>query len=81
MKELTFSRIKQILFSCAFKPSDKGPFHVICDVGNPLYYQQRACEIIKTNTGNTQSLRTAISLLALAIAEIELNDNYRENPA
>lgn len=41
---------------------------VIADVGNSEYYQTRAIEEL---TGDSGSLRMAIGLLALAIADIE----------
>lgn len=79
---LTFSRIKRILQSCAFKPTDPGPMKIIAEVGNPRYYRQRACEILKsideledpTRVHSCDEMKKAISLLALAVAEIELNE-------
>lgn len=72
MSKITYSRIKQILFSCVFRPY--GPFKIISEVGDPKYYQQRACELIQEDFNNVENLRKAISLLALTIAEIELNE-------
>jgi hypothetical protein len=57
---------------------------IIADVGNPVYYGQRACELVKESEpiGRTPAaipnLKKAISLLALAIAEIELNEGSKE---
>jgi hypothetical protein len=54
---------------------------IIADVGNPVYYRQRVCELLKTldaedcdkESGNAV-MRQCISILALAIAESEINE-------
>jgi len=75
--KITTTSIKRIFQSCLFSPRKPGPMRIIMDVGDPLYYQNRVCEILKTNTGDTQMLRQAISLLALAIVEIEEKEEPR----
>jgi len=73
------SRIKAVFRSCVFTPAKPGPMKIIADVGDPQYYIMRASEILETqiqgkHTKDTDELRKAIGLLALAVAEIELNE-------
>lgn len=84
MKGLTYSRIKNILHSCAFKPNADGPLRTISEIGDPRYYGKRACEMIKESENSPEEgrillLKLAISLLALAVAEIELKEVPEEH--
>lgn len=79
MKGLTYSRIKNILHSCAFKPNADGPLRTISEIGDPRYYGKRACEMVKESENSPEEgrillLKLAISLLALSIAETELKE-------
>jgi hypothetical protein len=72
------TRIKGVLRHCGFDPNKPGPMKVIADVGDPMYYQQRAIELIRLeehrsrNPAAVKSLKQAIGLLALAVVELEL---------
>lgn len=68
--------IHNVLSSCAFSPTKVGPMKVIADVGDPQYYVKRAIEILQLHlTNDTGEIRKAMALLALATAEIELNND------
>lgn len=70
--------IKRVFQSCVFKPTEPGPMKIIADVGNPTYYRQRVCEMLKqiddqcTDESPLDVMRQCISILALAVAETEL---------
>lgn len=59
---------------------------VVADCGNLYYYKQRAIEMITTTFTNSSdpevktSLRQAIGLLALALAEMENGQAKIKNP-
>ena len=69
--------VSKVLQQCAFDPRASGPMKVIADVQDPMYYQQRAVEIIRNESHRSRnpvavkSLRQAIGLLALAVVELE----------
>lgn len=72
------TRIRNVLKGCAFDPNKHGPMQVIADVRDPAYFQQRAVEIIRNESGRARnpvaidSLKQAIGLLALSVVELEL---------
>lgn len=76
-KGVNASRIKAVYRSCVFTPAKPGPMKIIADVGDPQYYIQRSAEIlelqIQSPEKDTEELRKAIGLLALAVAETEIN--------
>lgn len=75
-KHPTKTQISKILNDCKFNPKLDGPLKVISDVGNTDYYMNRAVEFITEakslkRCGKSPSLRNAIALLALAVANEE----------
>lgn len=78
--------IQKVLRSATFDPRESGPLRIIADVGDPAYYVARAKEFLATlnpNFGNPAltvarhdaglNIRSAISLLALALVDLEGN--------
>lgn len=73
-KKITYNGIEKFLIRCKFNPKSLGSLKVISDVGNSLYYEQRAIEFIQeaSNFMNCDleeydiSIIKAIQLLVLA---------------
>lgn len=76
-KKITYNGIEKFLIRCKFNPKNHGSLKIISDVGNPLYYEQRAVEFIQeaSNLMNSEyrdleeydiSIIKAIQLLVLA---------------
>ncbi len=86
--KITYTDIRSFLNRCVFNPKKIGPLSIIADVGNPDYFELRACEFIKESQHNTIHLRDyddkiikAIQLLCLAreTRYKELLDNESKN--